>query len=397
MKKEGWNMARTGENIYKRKDGRWEARYIYEYSAEGKAKYRSVYGISRQEAKQKRLLLIHETMLGKETAVSPVIIFKDLVKNWLNNTKLRVKESTYARYCNQVNKHILPHLGKYQALKISTELIEQLIGRLLKAKSEGGFGLSPKTVEDILIIIKSILKFGKCHAHLELHRIKIKKDDKNPITLSKIQRSMLHQYLVNDINYVKAGILLSMHTGIRIGELCALQWKDIEIHFNMGVVHVNKTLQRIQIPHAESASDKTKVIITPPKSKKSIRDIYIPSFLTAIFRNMKKRPNDFILTGSAQFMEPRTLHNHFKRFLKQSAVGNYNFHSLRHTFATNYIEAGYDYKSLSEILGHSNVKITLERYVHSSNELKRNNIEKLVGNLLYLPSELPSAQSILTV
>ena len=83
-------MARTGENIYKRKDGRWEARYIYEYSAEGKAKYRSVYGISRQEAKQKRLLLIHETMLGKETAVSPVIIFKDLVKNWLNNTKLRV-------------------------------------------------------------------------------------------------------------------------------------------------------------------------------------------------------------------------------------------------------------------------------------------------------------------
>ncbi|MFR1518357.1 MAG: tyrosine-type recombinase/integrase [Clostridia bacterium] len=91
------------------------------------------------------------------------------------------------------------------------------------------------------------------------------------------------------------------------------------------------------------------------------------------------------------------MHNHFKRFLKQSAVGNYNFHSLRHTFATNYIEAGYDYKSLSEILGHSNVKITLERYVHSSNELKRNNIEKLVENLLYLPSELPSAQSILTV
>ena len=173
-------MARTGENIYKRKDGRWEARYIYEYSAEGKAKYRSVYGISRQQAKQKRLLLIHETMLGKETAVSPIIIFKDLVKNWLNNTKLRVKESTYARYCNQVNKHILPHLGKYQALKISTELIEQLIGRLLKAKSEGGFGLSPKTVEDIFIIIKSILRFGKCHSHLELHRIKIKKDSITP-------------------------------------------------------------------------------------------------------------------------------------------------------------------------------------------------------------------------
>ena len=188
-----------------------------------------------------------------------------------------------------------------------------------------------------------------------------------------------------------------MHTGIRIGELCALQWKDVEIDFNVGIVHINKTLQRIQIPHTEGDVNKTKVIITPPKSKNSIRDIHIPSFLTAIFRKMKKCSNDFVLTGNAQFMEPRTLHNHFKRFLKQSAVGNYNFHSLRHTFATNYIEAGYDYKSLSEILGHSNVKITLERYVHSSNELKRNNIEKLVGNLLYLPSELPSAQSILTV
>lgn len=116
-------MARTGENIYKRKDGRWEARYIYSYDAEGKAKYNSVYGISRQEAKQKRLLKIHESMLGVETNIGPIIIFRDLAKNWLNSTKIRVKESTYARYNNQVQKHILPHLGKYQASKISTELI----------------------------------------------------------------------------------------------------------------------------------------------------------------------------------------------------------------------------------------------------------------------------------
>lgn len=383
-------VARTGENIYKRKDGRWEARYIYAYNAEGKAKYHSVYGISRQEAKQKRLQLIHESMLGVEANTSPVIIFRDLAKNWLNNTKLRVKESTYARYYSQVQKHILPHLGRYQTSKISTELIEQLIGRMLKIVEDGGFGFSPKTVEDILIIIKSILKFGKCRANLELHRIKIKKEDKKPLTLTKAAQSRLNQHLVNNSDCIKTGILLSLHTGIRIGELCALRWDNIDL--DEQTLHIEKTLQRIQISSEECSASKTKVIITSPKSKKSIRDIYIPNSLTAILRKLKGQQSSFFLSGNSQYMEPRTLHNHYKKCLNQCGVADYNFHSLRHTFATNYVESGYDVKSLSEILGHSNVKITLERYVHSSNELKRNNMEKMVGVLLYSPSKIPSTK-----
>ncbi len=382
-------VARTGENIYKRKDGRWEARYIYKYDAEGKAKYRSVYGISRQEAKQKRLLLIHKTMLGMESSISPIITFKDLAQNWLNSAKLRVKESTYVRYCNQMQKHILPYFAKYQASKISTELVEQLVAHLLKSKKDGGLGLSPKTAEDILIIIKSILKFGKCHAHLELQRIKIKKNDKRPLTLPKTVQARLHECLINDTNYIKAGILLSLHTGIRIGELCALCWGDIDL--DEKIVHIERTIQRIQTPPEEGSASKTKVIITSPKSKKSIRDIYIPDFLTEIFRKMKGPSNSFLLTGNTKYMEPRSLHNHFKKYLKLSSIADYNFHSLRHTFSTNYVEAGYDVKSLSEILGHSSVKITLERYVHSSSELKRTNIENLAETiLLYSPSEIPS-------
>ena len=106
-------MARTGENIYKRKDGRWEARYIYMYDVKGKAKYRSVYGISRQEAKKKKELAIHEHMSGISVDSSPNAVFKDIAHNWLINTKLRVKESTFARYKNQVDKHVLPFFGKY--------------------------------------------------------------------------------------------------------------------------------------------------------------------------------------------------------------------------------------------------------------------------------------------
>ena len=211
-------MARTGENIYKRKDGRWEARYIYEYDAYGKAKYRSVYGKSRKEAKEKRLLLIHESIKGKEFGISPAITFNQLANNWMNNIKLRVKESTYVRYRNQVEKHILPHLGKYQVSKIGVELIEHLVSVMLLPKSNGGFRLSPKTVQDILIIIKSILRFGKYHEHLELHRIKIMKEEKKPLTLPKVAKEKLHHYLINEPDYIKAGILLSLHTGIRIGE-----------------------------------------------------------------------------------------------------------------------------------------------------------------------------------
>ena len=382
-------VARTGENIYKRKDGRWEARFIYQVDAEGKSKYRSVYGMSRQEVKRKRLLRIYESMLGMETSMSPVIMFNELAKNWLNSTRLRVKESTYARYCSQVQQHILPQFGKYQASKISTEFIEQFISYLLKGKNDGGCGLSSKTVEDILIIVKNIFRFGKCHAHLELHRIKIKKEDKRPLTLPKIAQIKLTQQLVNNTDNVKAGILLGISTGIRLGELCALRWSDFDL--DAGKVHIERTMQRIQNFSGDGISRKTKIIITPPKSKKAIRDIDIPSPLMAILHKMKGQHNYFFLTGDTSFMEPRSLHNHFKKCLKQNNLLNYNFHSLRHTFATNYIEAGYDVKSLSEILGHSNVKITLERYVHSSNELKRNNIEKLAGSLLSCsPSELPS-------
>lgn len=370
-------MARTGENIYKRKDGRWEARFIYQVDDEGKSKYRSVYGTSRQAAKQKRILLVQNFLMGSEVSKSPTIAFKELTKNWLNCTKLRVKESTYARYSNQIQKYVSPYFDRYQAAKISTEFIEQFISRLLRAKIEGGSGLSPKTVDDIFIIIKSIFKFGKFHTRLELNRIKIKKEDKRPVTLSMADKVTLNEYLLKNTGNIKAGVLLGMYTGIRLGEVCALHWKDFDLE--AGTVHIEKTMQRIQISPEEAAASgkKTKIMLTPPKSKKSIRDLDIPSSLTAILRKIKGRPADFFLSGNARGMEPRSLHNHFKKFLKQCDVADYGYHGLRHTFATNYIEAGYDVKSLSEILGHSNVKMTLERYVHSSNELKRNNIEKL--------------------
>ena len=385
-------MPRTGENIYKRKDGRWEAREIYEYGVNGKAKYKYFYGISRQKVKRKRQKWINEFAVGKQTTVHSSMYFKDMTQAWLNSTQLRVKESTYSRYFNQVKKRILPHLGKYKAVQISTELIEVLIRRFLKSKHESGFGLAPKTVEDILIIIKSILRFGKCHHHIEFGRIKIKKHNKKMITMPRKEQTKLCKYLIDNLSNVAAGILLSMRTGIRIGELCALRWGDV--NFAESNVTINYTMQRIQLATVDSSGRKTKVVITEPKSRSSIRVIPIPKSLTAFLRKRKGNANEFVLTGNEKHMEPRSLHNHFKKYLKLANISDYNFHALRHSFATNYIERGFDAKSLSEILGHSSVKITLEKYVHSSVELKRKNIEKLDKIFFYSPSILPSVNCV---
>lgn len=386
-------MARRGENIYERKDGRWEARYIYEYDLNGKAKYKYIYGKSYQEVKQKKQECEQRLMkLRGKARPSPVITFSELTDNWLANVKIRGKDSTYACYCSRVKKHIRPFLGMYQVSKISTELIELHVSRLLCSRDEGGYGLSPKTVEDILIIIKSIFRFGNCYDSLDLQRIKIKKKDKKPQTLSKIEQFALRQHLLNDADFIKAGILFCLCTGIRIGELCALRFSDID--FYEGTVHIERTMQRIQIPEAEVAGKKTKIVITSPKSARSIRDIPLPEFLTENILKLKGRPDAFFLTGNESYMEPRSLQNHFKKCIKASGIKDYNFHALRHTFATEYVEAGFDVKSLSEILGHSSVKITLERYVHSSVGLKRSNIDKLAEILFYSPSESSSMKCV---
>ena len=171
------------------------------------------------------------------------------------------------------------------------------------------------------------------------------------------------------------GVFICLYTGIRIGELCALQWRDIS--FNEKVIVIGHTMQRLQNDDP-NALNKTKIIITEPKSKASLRTIPLPDFVVHVIKPLAGLPSAYILSGECKTMiEPRTMQNKFKGYLDKGQISDANFHSLRHTFATRCIEAGFDIKTLSEILGHSSVKITLDRYVHSSMELKRSNMEKL--------------------
>lgn len=305
--------------------------------------------------------------------------YNDVLNVWLQSTRITVKESTYARYSHLIDTHIRPQLGKFQLSKISTQLIENYIEKQLNnGRLDNNGSLSTKTVTDILTIIKSTIEYAQYNnlvVSCNLSKLTIKKKDKETRLLSQIEQEALIQVLMSNMDLYKFGVLLSLYTGIRIGELCALQWENLNI--SSSTLKVRKTMQRIQETNIGAAS-KTKVIITEPKSSCSIRDIPLPSFLVEITRQFENHPKAFILSDERnKYVEPRTMQNRFKSYISESGIANANFHALRHTFATRCVEVGFEIKSLSEILGHSNVNITLNRYVHSSFKLKCSNVNKL--------------------
>ena len=164
--------------------------------------------------------------------------------------------------------------------------------------------------------------------------------------------------------------MLCLYTGLRIGELCGLQWKDID--FRRGCLTVCKTVQRISL-----GNGKTVISIDTPKTDSSVRVVYIPLFIIEMLKHFKQAQNIFILSGREKPTEPRTLQHKFKRILAVCKISDISFHALRHTYATMCVEKQFDIKTLSELLGHSDVKITLNTYVHSSEKLKRKYVKRL--------------------
>jgi integrase len=177
------------------------------------------------------------------------------------------------------------------------------------------------------------------------------------------------------LDHKKLGVMIALYTGIRLGELCAMQWSDI--NFSEGILSITKTLQRIKDTGPNSTA-KTKMVIDAPKSRKSIRDIPLPEYLLCLLKQWEKgQPGtNYVLSGKEKYVDPRVYHDDFRNYLKQAEVKGYTIHSLRHTFATNAVERGFDVKNLSEILGHSSVRFTLEQYVHGSMDTKRASMER---------------------
>lgn len=224
-------MPRKGENIYKRKDGRWEGRYIGCYDENHKAKYVYIYGKTYTEVKQK-LAIERGRQKQHVPAEKKQITYGEVLDLWLHSTKTSIKESTYARYAHLINSHIKPQLGDYKLSMLSTEIIENFIeNQLVEGQLDRTGGLAPKTVIDLLAIVKSTIGYAQYKGFpviCNLSRLSVKRKDKEMRVLTPSERESLIGILMEDMDSFKFGVFLALYTGIRIGELCALQWKDID-------------------------------------------------------------------------------------------------------------------------------------------------------------------------
>lgn len=367
-------MSKRGENIRKRKDGRWEARYEKGRRQDGRIQYGYLYAKTYEEVKKKKNLVLQQ--FNSRSPVYNQTTMAFLCREWKQSTRYTVKESSYASYDTLIDKHILPWFGEYKMEDISTDLINRFSMEKMQA------GLSPRTVKILMILLRNILHYGEQRGYFSLCGIQIRypKIAEQPLhILTENQIQQLISYLIEEDSRFTIGILLSIYTGIRVGELCGLQWKDID--FGTGTMKINSTVSRIKnLDYNEQnnpEAPKTIVIISTPKSASSFREIPIPDFMMEVLKRHKDSGGIYLLTGKTSCMEPRTVQRKFHTILDICGIPSINIHSLRHAFATRCTEIGFDSKTLSEILGHSSAKITMDIYVHSSMQQKRNCINQL--------------------
>lgn len=304
------------------------------------------------------------------------ILYKDWIYTWLLEKKDYIKESTYANYSNNIFNHIIPKLGNYYLNELNHKVIQDFLLELSKnGRKDNNGGLAEKTIKDITIIIKGSIKKGINEdkiKHIELTFNYPKDNKENKLyVLTKREQNKITNYVLENINSRNIGLLISLYSGIRIGELCALRWEDVD--FKKNCLTINKTIQRVYIK--DKNKNISKVIITTPKTKNANREIPINKDFLEILKKVKSDKKHYILTGNEKYIEPRTYRKYFNKVLDELKIKHFNFHSLRHTFATNCISLGVDYKTVSELLGHANVNITLNLYVHPRYSQKKKCID----------------------
>lgn len=297
--------------------------------------------------------------------------FSKIIALWKEDKKQYVKRSTFAASTLLIENHILPSFGE-MAL-VEEQDVQTFVFRKLNE------GLSHKTIKDILIVLKMILRFGVKNQMTEYRQIDIKfptERDKHSIDiLSRSHQKQIMEYIRLHFTFKNLGIYICLSAGMRIGEICALTWDDLDVE--NGIIHVRKTIQRIYV--IEEHRKYTEVILDTPKTKNSIREIPMTKNLLKMIRPIKKivNGNFYVLTNEPKPTEPRTYRNYYKQFMQSLGLPLMKFHGLRHSFATRCIESKCDYKTVSVLLGHSNISTTLNLYVHPNLEQKKRCMEQM--------------------
>ena len=297
--------------------------------------------------------------------------FSKIVALWREDKKQYVKRSTFAAYTLLIENHILPSFGE-MAL-VEEQDVQTFVFRKLNE------GLSHKTIKDILIVLKMILRFGAKNQMTEYRQIDIKfptERDKHSIDiLNRSHQKQIMEYIRLHFTFKNLGIYICLSAGMRIGEICALTWDDLDVE--NGIIHVRKTIQRIYV--IEEHRKYTEVILDTPKTKNSIREIPMTKNLLKMIRAIKKivEGDFYVMRNEPKPTEPRTYRNYYKQFMQSLGLPLMKFHGLRHSFATRCIESKCDYKTVSVLLGHSNISTTLNLYVHPNLEQKKRCMEQM--------------------
>ncbi len=300
---------------------------------------------------------------------------REIVVAWIEYKRPYVKQSTMAAYVLILENHIIPYFGNTDSLH-EKEVQEFVLQKL-------GSGLSTKSVKDILIVLKMVMKFGVKNEWMNYYEWDIKYPtssvNKELEVLSVANHRTILNYIQGHFTFAGLGIYISLSTGLRIGEICALKWSDINV--TDGTITVSRTIERIYIMEGEKKH--TELVINSPKTKNSCREIPMSKELLTIIKPLKKVINDdfYVLTNDERPTEPRTYRNYYNKLMTKLGIPKLKYHGLRHSFATRCIEAGCDYKTVSVLLGHSNISTTLNLYVHPNMEQKKRCIAKVFKSL----------------
>lgn len=356
-------MSRRGENIYKRKDGRWEGRYIESYNPDGSIKYRSVYAHTYNEVRIKL-----RNSIKPENSCPVNISVVSWTAKYLEEQRSNIKLSTLKVYERYLENHIKPFFGSTALRKLNKEMLQSFVNSISE--------LAPSTVKGIFSFLREALKEANRKDYITpiWFNAELPKMKKHTVEVfTKEEQRLLEASLDIEENPNDIGILLCLYTGLRIGEVCGLKWGDV--NFISNTLTVNRTVQRMTIDGKSVLKELT------PKSETSRRTIPIPSFLSDKLREIKANSTvPYVLHTENHIMDPRTFQYQYRKIIERAGVRYVNAHTLRHTFSVRALETGFDIKTLSEILGHADASVTLKIYAHSLYEHKRSSMERL-GNM----------------
>ena len=299
----------------------------------------------------------------------------EIVSLWRQDKKQYVKKSSFSAYMLLLENHLIPAFGS------KCDVDESEVQAFVLQKIE--HGLSQKTVKDILIVLKMVIKFGAKNKWLNYQPFDIQfpteRTRQNMEVLSRTHQKKMMQYIQEHFTFRNLGVYICLCTGMRIGEVCALNWEDVDT--DNGIINIRRTIQRIYI--IEGDIRKTELILDTPKTKNSIREVPMNKDLLKMLKPIKKvvNPSFYVLTNDAKPTEPRTYRTYYKKLMKDLEMPELKFHGLRHSFATRCIESKCDYKTVSVLLGHSNISTTLNLYVHPNLQQKKKAIDQMFKGL----------------